>query len=337
MNYSLQQPQIIPRSFAHLVINARDIRKNLLKLKIDKPEIRIVYFGTPKFSAYILEKLIEWCQNPSAVPGASVLPQGVKLPEPRFVIQAVVTSPDKLVGRQQKISASLVSLVATKYRLPTLKPEKLDEDFIQNHFSLLESDLFIVASFGKILPQALLEIPKFGSINVHGSLLPKYRGASPIQQAILNGDNKTGVTIMLMEEKLDSGPILATEEIDISKQDTFETLSTKIAQEATPLLIKTIQLVVDGKIKPRGQNHALATYCYQIKKQDGYFDIESPPSPEKLDRMIRAYFPWPTAWTRWKGKIVKFYPEGFVQMEGKNKVKLVDFLNGHPDFPIKDL
>lgn len=329
-----QIPHISPHqpTFPNLT---KDLNKYLKKQKT-QDEISIVFFGTPEFSAYILEKLIEFTSNPPTLSH----PRGVSAQEVntlKFVVQAVVTSPDKPVGRKQEIKQSEVSLVAQKYNIPTLKPEELDQEFITSHLSLLASDLFLVVSFGKILPKALLDIPALGAINVHGSLLPKYRGASPIQSAILNGDEKTGITIMLMDEKLDHGPILSKSEVQISKSETTETLSNKMAQVGTKLLIATIQKLIKGGTQPLVQEEAIATYCNQIKKEDGYFDINNPPSLEKLDRMIRAYYPWPNVWTKWNSKIVKFYPEGYVQMEGKRKVKLEEFLRGYPEFPIKKL
>lgn len=298
--------------------------------------INIVYFGTPKFSAYILDKLIKFSQNPR---DSDVHPRGVhEAGRPKFIIQAVVTSPERSVGRRQVVTPSAVALVAERYGIPTLKPEKLDDEFIANHHSLITGDLFIVVSYGKILPKILLDIPSFGAINLHGSLLPKYRGASPIQGAILNGDKKTGVTIMLMDEQVDHGSILATKIIRLTDQDTFESLSNKMMHLAVPLLINSVQKFVDGKVTPKSQNHSLATYTKLIKKEDGYFDLPAgrqvlPAELEKLDRMIRAYFPWPNVWTKWNNKVVKFYPEGFVQMEGKKAVSLKEFLNGYPNFP----
>lgn len=293
--------------------------------------INIVYFGTPEFSAYILEELIKFCES---IPNKPLTIQNMpRSLQKVYSIQAVVTRADKPVGRKQTISQSPVGLVAQKHHIPILKPNKLDSEFIISHLPLLTCDLFIVASYGKIIPQELLDIPRLGSLNVHGSILPKYRGASPIQSALLNGDKKTGVTIMLMDAKMDHGPILDTKEISISDQDNYQTLSTKMAQVASDLLIKTIPKFINGKLKPRAQDHAAAVYCSLLKKESGYFNINNPPAPEILDRMIRAYYPWPGVWTKWNGKIVKFYPKNLIQMEGKKVMSKKDFLNGYPNFP----
>lgn len=271
-------------------------------------KIKIVYFGTPEFSAYILEKLIEFCP-----------------------IQIVITRPDKAKGRKQILTESAVALMSHQHNISVLKPVKLDQEFIENHKDLIDCDIFIVASYGKIIPQSLLDIPKLGALNVHPSLLPKYRGPSPILTPILNGDKKTGVSIMLMDAEMDHGPILNTIEVSISKQYNHQTLTTKLAQTSAPLLIDTLTKFIEGRLKPKPQNHSKATFTKMIKKEDGYFDIDNPPSPTVLDRMIRAYYPWPNTWTKWKGKIIKFLPDRKIQMEGKNPISIRDFLNGYPE------
>ncbi len=296
----------------------------------DVTRIKIVYFGTPQFSAYILEELINFCSNSD-----------------QFEIKTVVTSPDKPVGRKQIITPSETSIIADKYKqsfsankIPTLKPAKLTPEFLENNKELLTSDLFIVAAYGKIIPQSYLDIPKQGAINVHGSVLPSLRGASPIQQAILDGEKETGITIMLMDKEMDHGDILTIEKTPIEAGDTYQSLSNKLSQIGAKLLITTVQEYLDGKVNPKPQDHSKATYTMLIKKEDGYFDISNPPTPEVLDRMIRAYYPWPNAWTVWEVKSkklkVKLLPNQMIQIEGKNPISLKDFLNGYPDFPLKD-
>ena len=351
MKKNTQHPQITPFSqdLFHGILSQKNLSKFLSKTKVHD-EIKIVYFGTPEFSAYILEKLIEFCQNSNVHPGGvnSNLQQNTQRSLPKmFITQTVVTNPDEPVGRKQRVSPSPVALVAEKYGIPVLKSEKLNEDFIQTHLSLLESDLFIVVSYGQILPKYLLDIPHLGTLNLHGSLLPKYRGATPIQQAILNGDKETGVTLMLMDDQLDHGPIISTKKINITEQDNYPTLSNKMQQLATHLLLEILPKFVDGKINPRVQNHATATYCNRLTRESGYFDINNPPSNEVLDRMTRAYYPWPGVWCKFKVKsatclpagrkfkVVKFLPEGKIQMEGKKAISYKDFLNGYPDFPLK--
>lgn len=203
--------------------------------------------------------------------------------------------------------------------------------------SLDEADLCVVAAYGKILTKDELKTPKYGCINIHPSLLPKYRGPSPIQAAILNGDKVSGITIIKMDEQVDHGPILYQESLELFDSDNFDTLSKKVFERAADILPKIIENFVFGKIKAKKQNDARATNCYSLTRESSYFLIDNPPAPEKLDRMIRAYYPWPGVWTRWNGKIVKFLPGNILQMEGKKPISLKDFLNGYPDFPLRNL
>ena len=224
--------------------------------------------------------------------------------------------------------------------------ENLAKNFILVN-SFKEADLAVVAAYGHILTKEELNQPRYGCINIHPSLLPKYRGPSPIQTAILNGDKTTGVTIIKMDEKMDHGPILYQESLELSGKDNSQTLSNKLFQAANEVLPQIIEDFVKGKTTPKEQNHTDASFCERLIKESGYFEISNPPrllspdgeanggqaSSEILDRMIRAYYPWPGVWTRWNGKIVKFLPGGLVQMEGKKVLSKKDFLNGYPNFP----
>ena len=173
------------------------------------------------------------------------------------------------------------------------------------------------------------------SMNVFGerqqptSVIPRFI------KKILDGEKTSGVTIMLVDTQMDHGPKLRNIQFLISNDETFESLEKKMAEVGSKLLLETIPGFLNGSIKPQEQDHELATYTKMISKEDGYFDIETPPSSEKLDRMIRAFYPWPNVWTRWMGKVVKFYPENKMQIEGKNIVSKEEFLRGYPDFPIK--
>lgn len=216
--------------------------------------------------------------------------------------------------------------------------EELSKHFIIVD-SLEEADLAVVAAYGKILTSDELNTPKFGAINIHPSLLPKYRGPSPIQQAILNGDQVTGITIIKMDEEIDHGPIIYQDSLELISMDNFDTLSKKLFQHSAEILPKVIQDFTSGKIIPKEQDHSKTTYCLKLTRESGYFDIQNPPSPEKLDKMIRAYYPWPGVWCKWtmdngQLKIIKFLPDGLIQMEGKKAISLKDFLNGYPDFPL---
>ena len=193
----------------------------------------------------------------------------------------------------------------------------------------LKPDLAVIAAYGKILPKEILEIPRHGFINVHPSLLPKYRGASPIQYAILNGDKETGVTIMKIDEKMDHGPILATSKFQITNSKiTYPELSKKLAELGAELLIKTILDYISEKIKPVKQNHLKATYTKIIKKEDGKIDWSR--SAQDLERMTRAYYPWPSAWTTWNGKILKILEADISKYKNNFQIGEV-FLLKHPN------
>lgn len=199
----------------------------------------------------------------------------------------------------------------------------------------LKPDLLVVASFGKIIPQDILEIPKLGAINVHPSSLPKFRGPSPIQSQILDGVTDSAISFILMDNQMDHGPIMYQEPFEIKPEDTFDSLLISTFGKAAEILPTLINSLNDNKLNPQTQEESEATFCKEIIKEDGFFDIENPPTPEVLDRMIRAYFPWPGAWTKWNDKIVKLLPEGKIQMEGKSPTDLKSFLNGYHNFPLK--
>ena len=171
---------------------------------------------------------------------------------------------------------------------------------------------------------------------------PLHLCARQIQQPIfLNGDKVSGLTIIKMDEEVDHGPVIYQEKLELSDNDNFQTLSKKMFQHAADILPRIIKDFVEGKITPKVQNHAIASYCNRLTRDSGYFPIDNPPEPEKFERMIRAYYPWPGVWTKWSfdsaqdknGKIVKFLPNNMLQMEGKKAISYQDFLNGYPDFP----
>lgn len=270
---------------------------------MEKSPLRIVFFGTPKF----------------------VIPVGQKLQE-NFDLAGIVTAP---------ISSAVKSAFQNS-SLKILAPETFDHQILQD-LTHLKPDLYVVAAYGKIIPKHILDIPQHGALNIHPSLLPKYRGASPLQSAILNGDKISGVSIIKMDEKMDHGPILFTKQFILSPKDNFDSLSNKVFQEVCNELSGIILDFIQKKLTPYDQDDTQASFCNLVKKQHGYFDINNPPTPDILDKMIRAYYPWPTAWTKWDGKVIKFLPEGMVQPEGKNPMSLQAFLNGHPAFPLKQL
>jgi len=246
---------------------------------------KIIFWGTPKFAEIILEKIIQ---------------------ADELEILAVVTAPDKPVGRKHILTPSLVKVLAEKNNIFVLQPEKLDEDFVKEMKKIINHplvpslkrrgdtnypDLNVVAGYGKIIPLEILEIPKYKSINIHPSLLPKYRGASPIQTALLNNDKETGVTIIQMDEKMDHGKIVSNIKYQIPSSQIFNELYNDLARLSAEFLLKIIPDYVSGKIHPVEQDHSQATFCKIIKKSDGEIDWDK--KAYEIYNMWRAFCKWP--------------------------------------------
>lgn len=251
----------------------------------------------------------------------------------------VITAPDKPVGREQIITSSPVKEIAQQYKIPVLQPVKIPDSRLQ----ILDSkpELIVVAAYGQILSKDILEIPKYGCLNVHPSLLPKYRGATPVQSAILNGDTETGVSIILMDEKIDHGPILAQRKTAIGPRETADQLLNRLAVLGAELLTETIPDWTKKKINPLPQNENAATYTKVLAKKDGEIDWQK--KPEELDRQIRALNPWPGTYTIYKNKRIKILRARlengrliieFIQPEGKKSMAFEDFLRGNKDFKL---
>jgi methionyl-tRNA formyltransferase len=235
--------------------------------------LKIIFMGTAELSCASLEKLVL---------------------ESQFQIAAVVTQPDKPKGRDLKLQPPPVKLLAQKFNLPVLQPLKArDENFI-SQLRGLKPDLIVVVAYGHILPQTILDLPGFGCLNVHTSLLPKYRGAAPIQWALANGETETGVTIMKMHAGMDTGPILTQKRTPILPLDDSEALHHRLAQLGAELLLETIPGYVAGKILPKLQS-ANASYAPKIKKEDGQIDWNR--SAQSILDRLRAFTPWPGAFT----------------------------------------
>lgn len=251
----------------------------------------------------------------------------------------------------KKLDFNPIVELAKKLHIPYLETNKIDEETIKI-VKNLQPDFFVVEDYGVILPPEILKLPKFAPLNIHHSLLPKYRGPSPAPSAILAGEKISGVSIIKMAEEVDAGDILAQEEYELSPDETTDSLLTVLNKIGAELAIKVIKQYLEGSQKPLPQDHSKATLTKHFTKEDGYFDINNLPSPEILDRMIRAYYPWPGVWCKWQMdngqlKIVKFLPaprhpersEGsddyLLQMEGKKAISKKDFLNGYPDFPLQ--
>ena len=283
------------------------------KIHTYKP-IKIVFFGTPEFGAIILKSLY----------GQHLVGD--------YKLQLVVTGPDKPSGRGKEPALSIVKKTAASFGLPIAQPVSLNNPAFINSLKKLKPDFIVLAAYGKIIPKSILRIPSKAAINVHPSLLPKYRGASPISTAILNGDKLTGVTIINMNEKIDEGDILASVKLPISAKATTQSLAKKLAVAASRLIHHVLHLYSAGKIKPRPQEGGRPTYTRLLKKEGGFIDWQNP--PENLNQMVRAYFPWPGVWTKFNGKILKLLPENKVQLEGKKPISLEEFKAGHADFTL---
>jgi len=234
-----------------------------------------------------------------------------------------------LVVTTEKQSADAVPKFCLENKIPYISISSFDDKKIG-------SEIGIVADFGLMIPSKILNAFEHGLLNIHPSLLPKYRGPTPVQAAILNGETKTGITIIKLDEEMDHGPILLQVEEPIAAFDTAETLYERLFKIGAELLSQNINKYIKGQIKLTKQDHSRATITARLTRKDGHIDITNPPSPEMLDRMIRAYHPWPGVWSKWqmangKWRIVKFLPEGRIQVEGKKPMSYKDFLNGYPE------
>ncbi|MFW6010907.1 MAG: methionyl-tRNA formyltransferase [Desulfosalsimonas sp.] len=220
-------------------------------------------------------------------------------------VSLVVTQPDRPKGRGRKIAEPPVKQAAKDLGYTVVQPESVNTEKFFNQLSELRPDLFVVAAFGHILPKRLLELPRMGAVNLHASLLPKYRGPSPIHWAIINGETETGVTGMLMDAGLDTGEILLSKGTPIYADDTAGTLHDRLAMIATDVLIQTLEGFCEGTIRPIPQNHAMASYAPLLKKTDGHLDWTR--TAEYLERFIRGMNPWPGAYTYWGDKRLNIY------------------------------
>jgi len=287
----------------------------------------------------------------------------------QYQVVAVYAQPDRPAGRGRARVSPPVKRAALAWELPVVQPTGLKEAEVVAQLTRSHPDVIVVAAFGQILPKSVLAIPRFGCINVHPSLLPRFRGASPVASAILAGDEFTGVSIILMDEGLDTGPILARAQIPISPQDTTGSLTTKLSLLGARLLLEALSYWLRGQLTPQPQNEAEATYCTEITKEEGEIDWHLPAIA--LWRRVRAFYPWPGCYTTWRGKRLKIIeavplteertfeagqvvalttvPEGSeaafgvcagdrvlgvsrVQLEGKQAMSAAEFLRGQREF-----
>lgn len=307
---------------------------NIEDVVVEK-ELRVVFMGTPRFSVPVLEALID-----------------------NYNVVAVVTQPDKAIGRGGKIGITPIKQVASNHNILVIQPRKIKEEY--EEIIALEPDIIITCAYGQIIPKELLDYPKYGCINVHASLLPKLRGGAPIQRAIMNGYKKTGITIMYMEEKMDSGDMIEQEELEILDTDNYKTLHDKLSKLGSELLIKTLPNILSGNINPIKQNEEEVTYGFNISKEDEKINFAK--AKNEIHNQIRGLDGFSGAYCIFNGKrlkvwqskvtdnhfsnlldgeITKIYKEGigvkvsdgeiiftFVQPEGKKMMLALAFANG---------
>ncbi|HSX09411.1 MAG TPA: methionyl-tRNA formyltransferase [Candidatus Saccharimonadales bacterium] len=273
--------------------------------------MNIIFFGTPKEVIPVLKSLVT-----------------------HFDVVAVVTTPDQKSGRKQQLTPTPIKTWANEHLIDVLTPHTFDAETIEQ-IKKYQADLFIVAAYGQIIPNDILSIPSHGAINIHPSLLPKYRGPTPIQTALINGDRDSGVTFIKMDEKMDHGPILHQIPFKLETSDTFAWLMQSKFAQAAQVLPRIVEDYVTRKINPIPQDDSSATYTKLLTKEDGHIDLTHPPKKEEFNHMVHAYYPWPTVWTKTilkdREMIIKFLPDNKIQVEGKNPVSYKDFLNGYPE------
>ena len=255
--------------------------------------MKVVFMGTPDFAVGALEALVE--------AGHEVV--------------AVVTQPDKPKGRGKEMQQTPVKVCALKHNIEVFQPVKIKHKEAVEVLKGYGAELFVVAAFGQILSKEILDMPKYGCVNIHASLLPKYRGAAPIQWAILDGEKETGVTIMQMNEGLDTGDMLTKVIVPIEDTDTGESLFDKLAEAGAKLLVETIPQIEAGEVTPQPQDDSLSTYAKMIKKEMGLIDWKK--EAVVLERLVRGMNSWPSAYTHFNGKTLKVW-ESEVEMENHN-------------------
>lgn len=257
-------------------------------------DLNIIFAGTPEFAAQHLSHLIE---------------QG-------FNIIAAYTQPDRPAGRGKKLQPSAVKQVALEHDIPVCQPESLKTEEALSELASWNADLMIVVAYGLLLPKAALDTPKFGCINVHGSILPKWRGAAPIQRAVLEGDAETGVTIMQMDVGLDTGDMLLIETCPITADDTSGSVYEKLQKLGPPALVSAVNEIAAETLTAEKQNDDLATYAHKLSKQEALIDWTE--SAEVIERKVRGYQPWPVAHTVFTGNPIKVW-QAKVESENSGK------------------
>lgn len=303
--------------------------------------MKVIFMGSPDFAVGALQSIID----------------------AGYDVTAVVTQPDKEKGRSKELQYTPVKECALKNNIPVLQPKRIKSKEAVEELSKYEADIFVVAAFGQILSAEILSMPKYGCVNIHASLLPKYRGAAPIQWAIIDGEKETGITIMQMDEGIDTGDILLQEKVDILDTDTGESLFDKLAECGARLIVKALPLIEEGSLTPVKQDDSMSCYAKMLTKDMGLLDFKK--DAEMLARLVRGLNSWPSAYTYYKQKTLKIWeavvcvmPSGMknvlpgtvvdvskdsftistgkdalkitkVQLEGKKKMDVATFLLGY--------
>lgn len=300
--------------------------------------MKIVFMGTPDFAVGALEALIQAGHQ----------------------VTAVVTQPDKPKGRGKEMQITPVKACALKYNIPVFQPVKIKTPEAVEQLRTYEADIFVVAAFGQILSEEILNMPKYGCVNIHASLLPKYRGAGPIQWVILDGEKETGVTIMQMDKGLDTGDMLLSCRVTIDEKETGDTLHDKLAQAGAELIVEALPKIEAGEVTPVKQNDAESCYAKMLQKSMGRIDWSK--QSEEIERLVRGLNSWPSAYTSYHGKTLKIWASDVshkqadgapgeviavekdavyvktgngslkiteVQLEGKKRMPVKDFLLGY--------
>ncbi|MCY4061346.1 MAG: methionyl-tRNA formyltransferase [Chloroflexi bacterium] len=298
---------------------------------------KIVFMGTPAFALPSLTALVGSHQ-----------------------VAGVVTQPDRRAGRSRRLRESPVKALAREAGLPLIQPERIREDAAIRALRSWAADLHVVVAYGQILPQSLLDLPRYGTVNVHASLLPRWRGAAPIQAAIRAGDCESGATIMLLDAGLDTGPLLAKRALPLAPDETGQSLHDKLSRLGADLLVETLPRYLSGEIEPQEQDDSQATYAPRIKKEEGRIDWTC--SAQSIECMVRAFTPWPGAYTCWSGAQLRilagyqgagraeagqviemdgniaigtgdglYFPTA-LQLPGKRRLRVAEFVNGYHDF-----
>jgi methionyl-tRNA formyltransferase len=296
--------------------------------------MKTIFFGTHKFAVTILQGLID---------------------SPLVEVELVITQPDKPVGRKQELQPSPVKILAEKNNIEVNQPKSLKDYELRTK----NWELAITAQYGMLIPENIINTPKFGTLNVHTSLLPKYRGASPIQSAIINGEAETGVTIMKMDKGMDTGDIILQKTLKIAPDDTYPTLDEKLAKTGILALLEAIPGLVSGTLQPQPQDNSKATTCHQLTREDGKIDWNK--TTDKIYNIYRGLTPWPGIWTMWNDlrlKLLNIKPSSKklkpgqvdiendklyigtnnssieileLQLEGKQKMDRKSFINGYKE------